>query len=99
MILVQRERRLVFRGAGAEVPAHRKSIGRFHRAERHGVVGHDQGRNVIDEDDDMNALFQIVLRPVMQLIEIGLLAPGRRRAGIDLHIDEAIERKDGDHHP
>src|SRR5665647_1606497 len=68
------ERRLVFRGAGSEVPAHGKAIGRLHGAERQGVVGHDQGRHVIDEDDDVNALFQIVLRPMMQLVVIGLLA-------------------------
>jgi hypothetical protein len=50
------ERHLVFREAGRGVGAHCKSVGRLHGAEQHGVVGHDQGGNVIDEDDDVNAV-------------------------------------------
>jgi hypothetical protein len=50
------ERHLVFRESGRGVGAYCNSIGRLHGAEQHGVVGHDQGGNVIDEDDDANAL-------------------------------------------
>ena len=92
------ERHLVFRDAGRGVRAQDKPVSWVHRAERHGVVGHDQGSIVIDEDDDMNALLQIVLRPILQIIKIGLLAPRGRRAGINLHVNEFILRKDGDHH-
>src|ERR1700729_1542794 len=90
------ERHLV---AAAESAAHGQPIGRSHGTDRYVLVGHDQRRVLVDEDDDVDALLKVVLGPLMELAVVGLLLPCLRRAAIDLHLDKAGQWRTGEHLP
>ena len=78
--------------------AHHETIARRHLAERNGLLGHDQSRVVVDEDDDVATLFDEIPRPAAQLIvsKAPCATPGESR--IDLDVDEPVGRKDRQHH-
>ena len=82
---------------GPKAGSMRKLVGGGHLAERDRIVRHDQRRLVADEHDHVPAFAEDRAGKDLQAGEIGLFAPGARRAGIDLTVDEAVRRENRQH--
>ena len=73
-------------------------IGR-HRAKGQSLVRHDQGRLIAHEHDDVAPLLKQRFRHRSQAVKVWRPPPRPGRPGIDLAVDEAVRRIDGEHEP
>jgi hypothetical protein len=70
-----------------------------HRAKGQRLVGHDQGRLITHEHDDVAPLLEQRFRHRSQTVKVRRPPPRSGRPGIDLTVDETVRRVDGEHEP